>query len=114
MLRVASGRLKVGERIYFKGETLTPEDEAVLRSRPAFGVLLEDGKVEEIVRQDPVIEPKPVPQPVVDGQTEESEAGSDQRSDDAGDDFSCPYCEFIGKNDRSLAMHIRRAHPDEE
>lgn len=91
-------KVKVGERIYWPGETLTPEDAAEMRSRPAFSLLVEEGVL--VGHSPPIVESHP--EQAVDGaQTLEPEK-----------EFKCHYpgCEYASHEKHRLDAHIRMAH----
>lgn len=130
----ARRRLKIGQRVYWPGQILTPEDEAELRSRPAFSLLMEEGVVVE--RHSPPSvshEPDKVTAQSEDNTTHSGEETSNESApegeapkDDAaggsaveadatsesGAEFKCPYegCQYSSPLKHRLEAHIRMAH----
>lgn len=97
---VAKRKVTVGTRAYWPGQTITSEDEAILRSRPRFSLLLEEGRIVEVDDAPPF--------PTVAGVT----APDPEPVAASSEEHTCELCGFQSKSAHGLKIHKRMAHPD--
>lgn len=111
----ARSRVRVGRREYFRGERLTPEDEAEMRRRPGFTLLLEEGYLVEVKEPPKVPSPPPV-DPVIsalDQMLGVASSPSDQTEPQGEPDgFPCPHCDYVAKKEMGLKVHLGREHKE--
>ena len=116
----ARGRVKVGRREYFRGERLTPEDEAEMRRRPGFSLMIEEGHLVEVKESPKTPEPPPnPPEPqVVDPMIKALDAlgpaasttGNPPSQEETVKRLTCPHCDYSTDKQVNLRAHIRRNH----